>query len=173
MNKKKDFDEALAKADAQFRGMRNGLIRPRVVIEPRDNGGNHFSISIKDEARFKFSEPEFVGAFPIRQDIEVIPTNPNSIKIGFPIEIYAGCEVFGDAEHTIRLTKYEDIYPGREVYLSWNENDKTPLTVDKDKNLSSGHVVYSLEFDEDDRHCWVNSMVMNMRGLKKLEFFND
>lgn len=115
------------------------------------------------------NENKPIGGFPMRQDIEILPADePKDTKLGWTTYIYEGCEVFGDADRTVRLTNYADIYPGREVYLSWNENS-APLTVNANGNLSSGDTIFVLDFNRDDRCCWTNTMVMNMRGLKNLE----
>lgn len=47
VDKKRDFVKALEKVDREFQAMRQGIVRPRVVIEVRDGSKNHFSIRIE------------------------------------------------------------------------------------------------------------------------------
>lgn len=119
---------------------------------------------------YALTEPEFVGRFPIRQDIEVIPADKENINVGWSCREYSGAEITkpGSSEP---LIKESDLQVGDKIIvptLFGNYNG----TVEKDSGGElyakiGDHTVADLCFSTDDRKCWITNCAVNTRGLKK------
>lgn len=118
----------------------------------------------------KLSEPEFIGKFPIRSEIEVLPADEKRAEsIGFNFHVREGTEVESlDGEI---LTSRDDIKEGMEVIVTTLVG-RMKMRVVKDGSefrAEVGSTVANLEFGKDDRNCWISTYAMNTRGLKNLK----
>ncbi len=122
---------------------------------------------------YKATEPEFVGQFPIRQDIEVIPADKEDKSIGWTVEnYYSGAEITkpGSSEP---LTKESDLQVGDKIIvptLFGNHNG----VVEKDSYSVlyakiGENLVADLHFSTDDRRCWITFSTINVRALKNIK----
>jgi hypothetical protein len=101
--------------------------------------------------------------FPCNQKIEVLPADEeNGIRtLNWVIREYNGCEVYRPGKDYPLLNK-DDLKVGDKIDCWGSIAEVTGLTTAK-----SEHVIFMLEFDKDDRHCWVCNGVINMRGIER------
>jgi len=106
------------------------------------------------------------------QDLTVLHADePKQLKIGFTIKEYLGAPICKPNAVEVLLTKKDDIHVGVTIWVpgltGWLE-----VTVQQDGEGhlygESGKLVAFLEFDQDDRHCWVQTGIANTRGLERL-----
>ena len=118
---------------------------------------------------YAVSEPEVVGRFPIRQNIEVIPTDKENENIGWTCQEYVGAEITkpGNSEP---LTKESDLQVGDKIIvptLFGNYNGIVEKNEYGELHAKIGdHLIADLRFAEDDRNCWVATCAFNVRALK-------
>jgi len=124
-------------------------------------------------------EPTFVGEFPVRTELTVLPADPIPSKpISFIVKEYLGSEVFLlDPEGRvieIPLLKREDLYPGvricaptlvGSVIAEVVASDDGDLYWRSPPGEYGGNLGGSLCFDIDDRHCWITTGAWNKRGV--------
>ena len=124
----------------------------------------------------------------IRQDIEVLPADPpNKLKLGWTVREYIGPKIIGESgmkklkdgqnydEEDILKSK-TDIYGGREIYtLGLYGWIKGHVIAHEDGRFTfeSGGLIGILNFDEDDRHCWVCGGFINKKCIGKLKGIVD
>jgi hypothetical protein len=121
---------------------------------------------------YALTEPEFVGRFPIRQDIEIIPADKENINIGWSCREYSGAEITkpGSSEP---LIKESDLQVGDKIIvptLFGNHNG----VVEKDSYSVlyakiGENLVADLHFSTDDRRCWITFSTINVRALKNIK----
>ena len=106
------------------------------------------------------------------QDLTVLPADePKQLKIGFTIKEYLGSPICKPNAVDVLLMKKDDIHVGDTIWApglgGWLE-----VTVQQDENGhlygASGKLVAFLEFDQDDRHCWIQTGIANTRALERL-----
>lgn len=98
------------------------------------------------------------------QEIRILPADaPRDIKLGWKVYEYMGAKIYKDIASKAPLLKYDDIQKGDEIYAYGVK------AIVKEGYATSGHYVFTLEYDKDDRHCWVCIGIGNMRGLEKLQ----
>lgn len=125
--------------------------------------------ALAPENTYHSSEPEFIGEFKPRQDIEILPADaPKDMKIGWYTQTYMGCEVYKDLETKQPLLSYNDIQPGDVIYAAFITGGYAKVTVKDKKTGETDSNLYMLDFDTDDRHCWTCGGIVN----KKLLSFN-
>ena len=120
-------------------------------------------------------EPEFVGAFPVRSEIHVAPTN-NKTSGWIVKNFYSSAEVYklNDSGEPIRvnLTNKEDLQVGTRVTVpTLFGYVNMVIAKDEDGELfaDSENTSADLIFDEDDRHCWTSSCAFNKRAMSKIK----
>lgn len=93
-------------------------------------------------------------------------------KIGFTVREYMGCEIKKFNEdgtvNMSELTKYEDIKVGMVIALPTMTGFFKATVEDGMKFASNGKWGGILEFNKDDRQCWVCGGVINLRGVEKV-----
>ena len=121
---------------------------------------------------YAISEPEVVGRFPIRQDIEIIPADKEKKSVGWTCCEYSGAEITkpGSSEP---LTKESDLQVGDKIIVPTLVGEYNG-TVEKhsDGKLYAkigDHTVADLCFAADDRKCWVTTYAINTRALKNIK----
>jgi hypothetical protein len=120
-------------------------------------------------------DPDFFGRFPARVDLTVLPADTPSKPIGFVCYEYNGAEIMllvnGKLDET-PLTRREDLWVGRAIIApTLVGNLEAIVAARPDGTLywrAGEHTIGGLEFDADDRHCWVTTYAANMRASKKL-----
>lgn len=135
--------------------------------------------SIKPGTIYMASEPEFVGAMPIRSEIEILPADEcKTFKLGWTCNMYSGSEVFKFCVNgnviDVPLTKHSDLKPGTLIYAPTLVGSvKAVVERDKDGKLiavsESGKTLILLTFNGDDRHCWTTDCAINVACLTKTE----
>jgi len=121
---------------------------------------------------YVMSEPEVVGQFPIRNDIEILPYKEDK-NIGWTIEnYYSGAEITkpGSPEP---LTKESDLQVGDEIIVPTLFGSHNG-TVEKDSYGKlyakiGESLVADLYFGTDDRKCWITLSTINVRALKNVK----
>jgi hypothetical protein len=124
---------------------------------------------------FVAEEPKFMGRVPIRPELEVIPEDPNRPKLNWIVKDYVGHEVYryshGRVWTKATLTNRDDLKPGDQIATVALLGGYLLLTVVKDNDGElygdSDNTIGMLEFDKDDRHCWVCTGHINKRGLAR------
>lgn len=117
---------------------------------------------------------EYIGKFQAKTELALIDGEPKH-TIGWMCKEYSGSEVFlVDAENKViqkPLTKQSDLKPGTKVLVTTLVGDYF-MTIESDGHklsaITEGNDTLAiLKFDIDDRHCWVSTGAINMRGIKK------
>jgi hypothetical protein len=120
----------------------------------------------------QIGEPEFVGAFPVRTELTVLPADPpGRAPLGWTVSCYQGTEVFKEGAPETPLTRLEDIRPGDKLIVTTLVGRYLmTATLDEQHELfaDSEGMVADLQFDMDDRHCWVSTYGVNKRAFAKL-----
>ena len=121
----------------------------------------------------KISEPVAVGEFVIRRELYEITPDPNFKPQTF--NIYQGSEIALLVEGRVDrvdetpLRRREDLWAGRTI-VATTLVGRCVATVVADEQgrlwWETPGVFGDLQFDTDDRHCWITTMAMNRRGLK-------
>ncbi len=125
------------------------------------------------------------GAFPIRNDITVLPADdPNRPILGWVIYEYMGHELTKEAfdlpmgKERSRAKEYEasiirgldDLKVGDEVFAYCN----MPITITEvNGDTATGeqeHLLMVLEHGKDDRNCWVAGCMINKLCLDRVDF---
>lgn len=132
--------------------------------------------------------------FPIRQDITVIEAEKKEkkeMKLNWFVYEYQGCEVFkivkemenlsvkemwyaqhypkdrnGEPLYHKPIIKQEDLKEGDEVIV-WDWRGIIKSREEGELYVDCGGSYGTLEFDNDERHCWVCSCMVN-KGVEKL-----
>jgi hypothetical protein len=98
--------------------------------------------------------------------------------IGFEIFKYTGIDdSIINKEDCKQIVNKEDLKVGDKVFTGYSDNqfwgqgvirafDNGELYIDIGQDKLRGF----LEFDKDDRHCWVCGCVANMNGVEKVQF---
>jgi hypothetical protein len=93
-------------------------------------------------------------------------------KIDFVCHEYIGMEVWRTGHPGKLLTNKDDLKPGDKISTLGLFGEEREMTVKTD-----GEGVYAedevnmmavLQFDQDDRHCWVSTGFINKKALEKL-----
>lgn len=118
--------------------------------------------------KYTVNEPENFGKFPVRTEINVLPADELSKVIGWKIEKgYHGTEIcLADDENQNPLESLHSIIIGSKIIVHTLVGSikmtVTKLNKRKGQAESKGTIAL-LEFDSDDRHCWVSSSSINKR----------
>lgn len=107
----------------------------------------------------------------IERNIEMIPMDePRELKLNWVVKEYIGSEIFrfGSEES---LTNLEDIKVGDELRMPTLTGYTKAKVIEL--NGKKGHAeqenyAFILEFDGDDRHCWVCGGMINKRAIANL-----
>ena len=119
------------------------------------------------DKKFTATDKQYIGEFPIRQDIELLPADdPKDMKLGWVIEEVCGAEVYKDAAQSTLLINYGDIQVGDEVYVCFMDGAYRKAVVNAAGLAETEYNIYILEFDKDSRHCWSCSSIMNKKALE-------
>jgi hypothetical protein len=104
--------------------------------------------------------------YPLKTDLEVLPADEiRPSTVNWTIKEYTGTEVFRFGTE-ITLTNKDDLKIGDEIDC-WGCR---AMVISLESNLEhaeSDHSLFTLEFDKDDRHCWVCDGVINKRGIAR------
>lgn len=135
-------------------------------------------VGIKPGTVYSITEPKFVGKLPINQEIEVVE-NKNKENIGWSCKCYSGSEIYKLDENNkiieIPLTNKDDLIKGLKIAVP-NIFGTYNIMIAESKSSAkteSKEMGASLEFDKDDRHCWVSTCTMNLRGVRKTQIFTN
>jgi hypothetical protein len=84
---------------------------------------------------------------------------------------YIGRELVFKGTETV-LSKLEDLKVGMTVYGWW---EITVQSVDTEEKTALGIACYGalvahMEYDKDNRHCWVHDFSANLKGVNSTEF---
>jgi hypothetical protein len=100
----------------------------------------------------------------------------NRPKLGFIVKEYIGPEVykrFPDGSiNTEHLLTLEDVQEGDELAIPWLTGGYVLMKAAKTKTGFTAHGenhCVILEFDIDERHCWVAGGFVNMKALERLK----
>ena len=143
-------------------------------------------MAVEDTTEFRLGNSEYVGKFPIRQDITVIPAdNPNGkYLLDWTIKEYMGPDVYchfdgwvdaivkadgysGDAFGEYAMNSFDDMKIGDKVLVPTIVGgyvDATVTKVDEEKQKATAETefnLFALEFDIDDRHTWSSMCQIN------------
>jgi len=100
----------------------------------------------------------------IKDEIEVIPADePKPIKLGWTVKEYYGETVFKVNAPDAPLKNIDDLKEGDKIIV-WGS---CVMEVKNDGKLygDSKNNMVVLDFDTDDRHCWIATCMINKRGL--------
>lgn len=126
-------------------------------------------------------EPTFIGKFPIRTELTVLPADPPREPLNFVVHIRNGGEVLtmkdGKLDETA-LTREEDIWVGRAIVVPTLVGFYEAVACQRNSGewwwqTPSGGTVGDLVFDADDRHCWTTTFAANARAIKMLDLTGD
>lgn len=123
------------------------------------------------------SEP---GPIPAIQELKVLTEDKDTSKsIGWTFKEYSGCEVHHyvegckDPDELPAITTKEGINVGDKLFIRALFGWCAPTLSEK---ISEGLYyaedtcnIFSLEFDNDDRHCWVCPGAMNKKAIQKVK----
>ena len=140
-----------------------------------------------EEETIVVADPSYVGSFPIRQDITVLPADdPKRLKLDWYVHQYTGCEIYrfpkeldlkpieilddrywprdkdGNPKYHHKITKKEDLVFGDAILIkSLYDYWWNPAIYDGDGvAYTDDNKLYGafLEFGGDDRNCWCSVM---------------
>lgn len=123
---------------------------------------------------YTFGPPTYVGKIPLRTDVTVLPADdPDQKPIGFSVNMRHGVEVYrfasdGSVDET-PLRGYEDITDGTKLAVLGFSGGFHPMTVERSVSgftASNENLSAILQFDTDDRHCWITTGLVNMRAIR-------
>ena len=92
-------------------------------------------------------------------------------ELGFTCREYMGTEIYKPGDMETRLTKKDDVKAGVTVLVPGLGHAWWLMIVKEEGGVLYGHadkMMAVLEYDQDDRHCWVCGGLINTRGLQKL-----
>lgn len=83
---------------------------------------------------------------------------------------YHGTEVFKEGADDVPLTKKEDIQPGDKLIVTTLVGRYLMTAVLEEGELHADNegLIADLQYDIDDRHCWVSTYGVNKRALSKV-----
>lgn len=117
-------------------------------------------------------EPTHVGTISPRVELLANPTE--SRAVGFACTIYQGSEVYlikEDQPVQEPILEKDGLKDGDSVLCpSLMGYFKATVSISEDGTVSAsnGNQAGFLEFDKDDRHCWICSSTFNLKGILKL-----
>lgn len=107
---------------------------------------------------------------PIRTEIEILPADePKQFKLGWTVKEYLGssCFLVSDPTETI-IDTLDGLRVGDEIVV-WRTWIVTVEKVEGRKAMArTGRLSVPMEFDIDDRHCWVATAMINLKAVEKL-----
>jgi len=119
---------------------------------------------------YTLSEPESFGRMPIRTELTVLPADdPNNLKLGFGIQCYSGIEIHPVINGDVQKESIKDengLYDGMNVE-AWGVVWTVRFDKDGSPYLDSLKTSGFLEFNIDDRECWVCGGLINKRCYMK------
>ncbi len=138
---------------------------------------DHFK-KLKSGVIYTVGESEYIGAMPIRTDIEILPADDSSQKaIGWTVEILDGSEVYLESEPLKILESADSIKIGDKVIVTtlFGRSKMTVISVSGNEAMAetSGGSLAPLNFANDSRNCWTNSHVINASLLKNRSVKKD
>jgi len=94
----------------------------------------------------------------------------NDLEIGWIAREYMGQEIMNLSKE--KLTKKEDLIADEEILIPSLTGIVKAKVVKKEEQTyaESDNFLFILEFDIDDRHCWVCSGIVNKKCLEKYNF---
>lgn len=99
-------------------------------------------------------------------------TTENPPTISFKCYEMVGVEVWKPEAPEKLLRNKDDLKPGDKIRTSGLMGEEFEVTVKADEEgalyAEAGNMIIVLEFDKDERHCWVNTGLINKRALEKL-----
>jgi hypothetical protein len=130
------------------------------------------SNKIKPGEIYVSDDSEFIGSFPIRTEITVLPADePKERTIGWAVVERNGGEVYKLDADGINLTNFSDLKKGDDVlvptlfgYVQMKITKRSRIK--KTATAESEGTLAWLEFSKDDRKCWTSSSSMNKKLLK-------
>lgn len=119
------------------------------------------------------SEPVFVGEFPVRTEIEVLPADPPGQKpVGFVCEFVEGGEVylFDEATNTrTTIPSSQDLVLGSTVLVPGLFGYVEMTVTGVDKAESDSNLAYLFRA-KDDRGFWVSDTMINKKAVDRLKY---
>jgi hypothetical protein len=119
--------------------------------------------------RLIMSDEDFVGKIPAVQELTVLPAdNTNQLKLNWTVREYMGCDVYIEGDQDKKpITTKSGIKVGDRL-VAWGYIIVVTELDPPSAETTSGSTLVILEFDKDDRHCWVAGGMINKRALKQL-----
>jgi hypothetical protein len=120
---------------------------------------------------------ENIKNISIHQEIEVLPANnAKQLKLSWTVREYIGSEIYKfDSDQQIikePLIYKDDLQIGMVVAVpTFFGYAKTIIDKNFQATSEGGKWTYILEFDKDDRHCWICSGSINLASIKKLKIY--
>jgi len=114
---------------------------------------------------------------PASAPVTVLPADdPNAPKIGWTVHEYLGSRIFKQDALGTPLTNADDIKEGDEIAVPALTRGYYVMTVKKgaagELYADGDRLMAVLSFNEDDRHAWTCSGVINKRCLSKLSILS-
>jgi len=106
-----------------------------------------------------------LGEWNILEDVTI--TAPEKKKISMYVYEFEGCEIVKVSDNSI-YTKREDLKVGD--YVDVGGGRGTIKEKDGELYFDCGSAHGTLEFDKDQRHCWVCSCLCNVNVFKNTNF---
>jgi hypothetical protein len=125
---------------------------------------------------YAVSEPEYIGAMPVRTELEVLPKNIAPSKGWTFGSSYEGYEIykidsFGKIDRK-PLIRRKDIKVGSMILAITLVGEIKANVIKYEGELcalsESGKTLIVLDFNKDDRYCWTSSMAVNTKLLEKI-----
>lgn len=119
---------------------------------------------------YKSDEPQFIGQFSVRQDIEVLSADEfDQREVDFITKTYCGNEIYKSLEKRELLTKIDDVAVGDTVFVQFISGDYMQAIVTELPRwglcAETEFNIYILEFGKDDRNCWICPQIINKKIL--------
>jgi len=171
------FIVALGREDSS--GLRRALFEK---LELNDYEGFYALVSVGEDS---FKTLRQICGFEVEQTAVTLEVSPNPEGprfLNFVVKEYIGAEVYlKDEERGLVVAKnYEDLQEGTEIFvpaLFGGYYKLLILDIDDTKKVAGAAstkeetgTAATLEYDKDDRHCWVANGIFNMDAMKRLDF---
>lgn len=104
--------------------------------------------------------------------IEILNADSPDVKLNWTIREYIGGTIYKIIEGTLKeepIIDINDLKTGDWIVVHGWEAQIESILGDTAVARSGQDLAHYLEFDKDQRHCWVGGATINLRAIKKLE----
>jgi hypothetical protein len=110
---------------------------------------------------------------PARQPLIVVSADePRPRTLGWTVREYIGSEITRpNSEEPLLLES--DIKEGDTIWVQGLWGTCEMVVQQGCRSALASQTLAILEFDQDDRHCWVSAGMVNTRGLKRTDLTRD